>query len=806
MELAATVRRFRFRFARVGASFVGGSGLLVLYGWVFDFEALRTPIAGVAAMKADAAACFALCGAVLWALADETASLRRRRAAGTLAALVLAIAYVTVVEQILGLSLGLDKVVVRHTAASIPGSAAMRMAPVTAAGFLLAAMALLLVAAGRAKSWIAGLCAVVALLGSVAAVGYLYGSPSLYSMPGFSSVSAPTAINFVVLAVCIAIIVPGSWILELLLADSAGGVLARRLLPAAIVLPIFFGWLRMLGQRAGYYDTWFGLAIYAVANVVGFVAFALWTAASLHRADLRTRQLVNDLKTSEERLRLIVAHSPGAVALFDNEMRYLMASPRWTSGYGLDDQPLVGRSHYDVFPDLPERWHDIHRRCLAGAVERCEEEAFERSDGSVTWVRWEIRPWRHADDSIGGIIIFSEIVTERRRAEDALKLTKERLNQAQKMEAIGRLAGGVAHDFNNLLTAINGYSELLDGALPSEGPLKIYVREIRRAGERAASLTSQLLTYSRKQVLAPRVLDLNAALESIDAMLRRLIGENIELCRTADADLGQIRADPTQIEQLILNLALNARDAMPQGGRLSIETANVDIDELEAPGNPEVTPGRYVMIAVSDTGCGMDADTQARIFEPFFTTKEVGKGTGLGLSTVHGIVIQSGGHVSVSSDPGKGSSFKVYFPRLDAAPEVAPEPEIPLPARGMETVLVVEDEAMVRGFMVDVLRGHGFEVLSNESPVGALAFAGSYPGTIHLLVSDIVMPDVRGPELARRLALSHPETRTLFVSGYNEEADIHDGELLPGVEFLAKPFTAVALLGRVRAVLDAPRA
>ena len=385
------------------------------------------------------------------------------------------------------------------------------------------------------------------------------------------------------------------------------------------------------------------------------------------------------------------------------------------------------------------------------------------------------------------------------------KQLEQQLRQAQKMEAIGQLTGGIAHDFNNMLTVILGYSELLLKSLPTDAPLRDHVEQVKEAGERASLLTKQLLAFSRKQVLQPKVLDLNAVLTNMDRMLQRMIGEDITLVAVPSPGLWRVYADPSQVEQVMMNLAVNARDAMRNGGKVTIETANVELDDAYAREHVSVQPGPYVMLAVSDTGCGMDAETQARIFEPFFTTKEPGKGTGLGLSTVYGIVKQSRGYIWVYSEVGRGTAFKIYLPRGEGAvetvePGVAPAKTV----RGSETILLAEDDHAVRALLRSTLQEHGYTVLEAHHGKHAIQVCEQHAGPIHLLVTDVVMPEMSGREVAEHLKPSRPNMKVLFMSGYTDKAIVHHGELDPGTAFLQKPFTPDALASKVREVLDAP--
>jgi signal transduction histidine kinase/CheY-like chemotaxis protein len=394
------------------------------------------------------------------------------------------------------------------------------------------------------------------------------------------------------------------------------------------------------------------------------------------------------------------------------------------------------------------------------------------------------------------VALFATDVTEQRRIE-------EQLRQVEKMDAVGRLASGVVHDFGNTLSVILSYSRLLLTDLGPDDPRRKDLEEIFNAGTRAAKLIRQLLSFSRQQVLEPKVLDLNDIVRGIDKMLERIVGEDVKLVASAAPGLGTVRVDPGHIEQVIVNLVVNARDAMPAGGTLVVETSNVDLCDTNAHEHPGVAPGRYVMLAVSDTGIGMDEATLARAFDPFFTTKEKGKGTGLGLSTVLGIVEQSGGSVRVVSRPGKGTTFKVYLPRVQAAVEVARPTLAPTTLCGTETVLLVEDEDSVRAVARAILQRNGYRVIHASNAREALIICEQHADVIHLLLTDVVMPEMSGADLAVRVRQIRPKTKVLFMSGYTDESVARHGVLEPGVAFLQKPITPKTLARKVRDVLDA---
>ncbi len=506
-----------------------------------------------------------------------------------------------------------------------------------------------------------------------------------------------------------------------------------------------------------------------------------------------------EIRKSQQKLRIHFEHTPLAVVEWDLDFRVTAWNPSAERIFGFSREEAIGQhASFTVPPQFRQHVNQVWEQLLnqSGGTRSTNDNITK--NGRIISCEWYNTPLVDDSGRVLGVASLAHDVTERVALE-------ERLRQSQKMEAIGRLAGGVAHDFNNLLTVILGYTQIVADGVPAGSRLAESTSQIKSAAERAAGITRQLLAFSRKQVLSPHIINLNDTMLNLDSLLRRLIGEDIEVLTVPENDLGSVKADPGQIEQVIMNLALNARDAMPNGGKLTLETANVLLDDSYASEHQPIAAGRYVMLAVSDTGEGMSPEVQARIFEPFFTTKEVGKGTGLGLSTVYGIVKQSGGYIWVYSELGRGTTFKIYFPSVEQ-PAESPggEKRANNALRGTETLLLVEDDPQLRQLSSSVLAHCGYRVLVANGPEEGLEVARANQKDIRLLITDVVMPGMNGRQLAELIQRESPKIKVLYISGYTNNAIVHYGVLDEGLAFLPKPFTLAALVGKVREVLDAP--
>ena len=818
--------------------------LTVLTGWALDISGAKTLLVGAVTVKPNTAIGLGL-GAICLLLYSRIVSVRawRRPVVRSLSLVVAAIGILTLIQYAWGLNLGIDQLAfpVREDWGRTPTPG--RMAAVTAGAFVLLGLGLLTLEyrskTGRRPSAIP--LVATAALALTAILGYVYGVIPTAGVGQGIQIAIPTAIGFIFLTVGALAIPPyGSWVTTLL-SDHAGGLLARRLLPIAFLVPFALGALRVIADWTGKFNIATQTAFSAVLTMLAFGVVIWSTAALLDAADRGRHAAENErlsLAVSEEAARTraaaerasrfvaenareaaeratkekaealtlletVLATAPVGFALFDRKGRYIRVNSKFAAMHDLALDALVGEKPHGLSCDL------------AACIEKSVEKVFETAEpiletelrSNALGVSGEapvsqrhfmvsFYPLHRPDRTPFAVGLIVVDTTEQKQLE-------AQLAQSQKMEAIGQLAGGVAHDFNNLLTVIMSYSALLLDDFEAGDSRRLDVEEITAAARRASGLTRQLLAFSRKQVIQPRPTDANAVVRDVEKMLRRLIGEDIRFETTLAADLGLVNVDPGQLEQVLLNLAVNARDAMAGGGSLRILTANIELGTGDTDRLLSAAPGSYVLLSVSDNGSGMSEEVQKRVFEPFYTTKPLGKGTGLGLSTVYGIVKQLSGDVSIRSDLGAGTTFHVYLPRLDQEAQESARRKTPTTSAAVSgTILLAEDDHALRALAERVLLSAGFKVLAARSGSHALEIAQSHAGVINLAISDVVMPDLSGPEFVEQLRKARPEVRVLFVSGYTDDEVMKRGVLTGETAFLQKPFAPGQLLQKVREVWE----
>ncbi len=639
-------------------------------------------------------------------------------------------------------------------------------------------------------------------LSLLAFIGYLYDIHSLYKIFFYSSMALHTTISFMLLSCGTLLARPDRGYMAIINSNTAGGYMARRLLPAATLIPLLLGVAILNGQNQRHYDPNFGMSLLVLASIVTLWALIFWNSRSLYFVDRERKQTVKALEEAEQKYRNIFENAMEGIFQWSPHGHMVTANHAMSEMLGYHTQKELTAHATSIgkqlFADPNQYVHLINQLNTLDSLEGFEVELMCR-DESTIWASINIRRVR---DSFGNLLYYEGSVvniTQRKQAEEERNRLAEQLQQAQKMESIGRFAGGIAHDFNNLLVPIMGYVDLELMTMPEGDQHYANLQQIKKAGERAAGLSRQILAFSRHQLLEMQVLDLNEVIGEFEPMLKCLIMENIELRVMREPNLKPVKADKGQLEQVLMNLVVNGCDAMPSGGKLLIETANVHLDDRYAARHAETLSGPYVMLAVSDTGLGMDSETQKRIFEPFFTTKEQGKGTGLGLATVFGIIKQHQGNLWVYSEPNRGTTFKIYLPQVFEESAAARQPlEAPLSLHGSETILVVEDELLVRSLVRETLETYGYDVLEASDPEEGLQIVAEYRQHLHLLITDIILPKQSGYELYQRLKEIHPETGVLYMSGYTGNVIVEHDILHESVNFLQKPFSVDKLLKKVR--------
>jgi PAS domain S-box-containing protein len=757
------------------------------------FDPLLSIIPRQVTMKANTAVGFLCAGLALLILTGTHRTSRSQVIAAGLATIVIAVGLFSLVEYLLHCDLGIDQLFFAdHFRSPYPG----RMAHITAVNFCLSGSSLLLLSVSEKQAtWSQLLSLLSGLSALLAIIGYLYGVPLLYGSVHYTSMAVHTGIGFLILSVATVHCRPLQGLIAVFSSHYSGGWLSRRLLPIAISAPVVLGAL-YIHSKFLLADVRLALACLIVSQIVLFAVLIWVLAFRLNHSELDKAAVNETLEDSEKKYRTIFEEALIGIFQSGPQGHYMNANRAMATMLGYSSPEELTASVTDIAQQLyvdPRRRDELTALMKQhGLVQNFECQLY-RKDGRKIWVTTNIRVI-YKD----GVAIYdgtTQDITER-------KLLEAQLVQAQKMDAVGRLAGGIAHDFNNAIGVIVGYSALLKECVAGNGNALRYAEEIGKAGHRAALLTRQLLAFSRKQVIQPTVVELNSVVTETEKMLRRLIGEHVEMTVVPGSELGRVRMDLGQVDQILMNLVVNARDAMPQGGRIVIETANAELDETSLIQYSYAKPGRYVMLSVSDTGAGMDKETQAHIFEPFYTTKGPGQGTGLGLSTVYGIVKQSEGYIWVYSEPGKGARFKIYLPRVDAVAEPTSTALESTVVGGSETILLVEDDDAMRQLTRSCLESGGYAVLDAPNGKSALQDAARLNAPIHLLVTDVVMPGMSGAALARRLVTSHSRMKVLYMSGYTADLIAQQGILDRRVLLLEKPFTKEALLRKVRKALD----
>jgi two-component system cell cycle sensor histidine kinase/response regulator CckA len=793
-----------------------------LVGWWLHMPVLQSAIPGFVAMNPATALAFLLAAGSLLSFHGRRADAGSVWLARMLAACAVVVPLLCVSRFLTPWDFGLDRLLFPSRVAVPLQGFPNRMAPVAAGNFVVAGIALLLLASRsrRVRRAALVLSVVVGFVGLVVIVDYGYES-SLAEVQGLIPVALNTAVAFVLLAVAMLCARPADGVASLFLSGTLGGDLARRLLPAALIVPLLIGWAEWRGQDLGWYDRAGGTALVAILTTLILAALIWMSARSVDRADRARSMAERELQDLNLHLEERVLHRTGELKQTHEQARraadelrgWFDASPLASCSLTPDNQVLswnpaaetmFGWTADEVIgqqlPIIPDDLHDeskaLTEQALAGEQITNLEARRRHKDGRLLDVAISTASLHEASGAARAIVAVYADIGDRKRLE-------LQLAQSQKMEAVGRLAGGVAHDFNNILVVVQAAAEFLLDDLDKDDARRSDAVDIADAARRAASLTRQLLAFSRQQVLELRVLDVNGVVDALEPMLRRVVEANIELVFRPAGDLGFVMADAGQLDQVLVNLVVNARDAMPGGGTILIETSNVILDDAFPQAHLTAQPGPHVLLSITDTGAGMDAETQARLFEPFFTTKAMGKGTGLGLATVYGIIKQLGGHIWVYSEVDHGTTFKIYLPRHAGAgtDQAGQQMERCDPAPTGATILLVEDDATVRATVRKLLERHDYRVLEAANGNEALALIDKKPGAIDLVLSDTMMAGMSGVELRQHINERPASPLVLLMSGYSEEALIRLGATGAPGPVIQKPFTVKDIIARIDQVL-----
>jgi PAS domain S-box-containing protein len=763
--------------------------VLSLAGWAFDVQLLKG--FSVSTMKMNTA-----CGFILGGISLLTG--RRQHPARPLglfcAVAMTAVGVLTLAEYLFGSNFGIDQLLIADSTAR-PGMPPGRMAIVTATNTTLLGMALLMLCRGRPHRVVQAFVTPAAGITFLSLAGYLFSSNNLTRLAPFESMALNSTIAFALLCTGIIAAIPEVGLVAAMRLPGLSGAVARRLVPAAVLVPLVVGYLRLRGQQSGLYGTEFGIAIFAITITVIMVLLILWCVNIWSPIEIANNLATQELLRQRDALRsqAELINLANDAIIIANADRVITA---WNGGaeklYGWKESEAIGQVIHKLLNTISLISTDELDRILRTRHRWEGELIHTRRDGTRVAVDSRHILRDRATGEPGSFLEINRDITDR-------KDLQEQLVQSQKLESLGQLAGGVAHDFNNLLTIILGYSEFILEDLSHDHPIRAEIEEISKAGVRASALTRQLLLFSRRQINAPVNMTLNASVLGIEKMLRRLIREDIDLSLHLDQDPPVILADPGQMEQILMNLVVNARDAMPNGGKLVVETSKALVDAEYVETHIAVEQGRYAVLAVSDTGTGMTPEVKARIFEPFFTTKEQGKGTGLGLSTVYGIVKQTGGGIFVYSEPGLGSTFKMFFPAVEGSINPVQQAPVSSSLDGNETILLAEDEEPLRKYIQEAVTRHGYKILVCNNGREAIDMASKYRGRIDVLLSDVVMPEMGGQDLAAAFTSIRPGVPIILMSGYTDR--MWRKEL--NARLIHKPFTPTDLLVQLRATLAA---